>query len=119
MSERRWAWLASAAEPVEVLAITELWGRELAEVLVPSVQRRRRMAARDLSKLAGRRWSEAEVAWRAAATRALALSAEGELLVAARRGVSLLPHQAATVQRALDADPVRLAICDEVTVRCR
>ena len=114
MPEQRWAWLASAGEPVEVLSVTELWGRELAEVLVPSAQRCRRVAAHDIGELAGRRWSEAEVAWRAAATRALALSAEGELLVAARRGVTLLPHQAATVQRALAADPVRLAICDEV-----
>ncbi|MCY4632374.1 MAG: DEAD/DEAH box helicase [bacterium] len=114
MPERRWAWLASAGEPVEVLSVTDLWGRELAEVLVPSAQRRRRVAAHDIGELAGRRWSEAEVAWRAAATRALALSAEGELLVAARRGVTLLPHQAATVQRAIATDPVRLAICDEV-----
>ena len=114
MAERRWGWLDAAGEPVEVLSVTELWGRELAEVLIPSSQRRWRVPAGDVTDLAVRRWPEAEVAWRAAATRALALSADGELLVAARRGVTLLPHQAATVERALAVDPVRLAICDEV-----
>lgn len=92
MAERRWGWLDAAGEPVEVLSVTELWGRELAEVLVPSSQRRWRVPAGDVTDLAVRRWSEADVAWRAAATRALALSADGELLVAARRGVTLLPH---------------------------
>ena len=114
MPQRRWGWLASAGEPVEVLSVAELWGREMAEVLVPSSHLRRRVPVRDVTELAARHWSEAEIAWRAAATRALALSADGELLVAARRGVSLFPHQAATVQRALAASPVRLAICDEV-----
>ena len=114
MPQRRWGWLASAGEPVEVLSATELWGREMAEVLVPSSHLRRRVPVGDVTELAARRWSEAEIAWRAAATRALALAADGELLVAARRGLSLFPHQAATVQRALAASPVRLAICDEV-----
>ena len=114
MPSQHWGWLSSAGEPVEVLSVTELWGRELAEVLVPSSRQCLRVHAHSVVDLAGRRWSGAEIAWRAAATRALALAADDELLVGARQGVTLLPHQAATVQRALAADPVRLAICDEV-----
>ena len=52
--------------------------------------------------------------WRAAATRALALAADGDPLVGARGRVSLLPHQLSTLERALAMDRVRLAICDEV-----
>ncbi len=113
-SDRVWSWLPSAGEPVEVVSRTELWGREMAEILIPSTQRRMRVAAGDLVQLPGRRWSKAELTWRCAATRALALAADGEPLVAARGGVSLLPHQLATLERALALDPVRLAICDEV-----
>jgi hypothetical protein len=113
-SDRVWYWLPSAGEPVEVVSRTELWGREMAEIVIPSTQRRMRVAAGDLVALPSRRWPKAELTWRAAATRALALAADGEPLVAARGGVSLLPHQLATLERALALDPVRLAICDEV-----
>ena len=113
-SDRLWCWLPSAGEPVEVVSRAELWGREMAEIVIPSTQRRMRVAAGDLVALPGRRWPKAELTWRAAATRALALAADGEPLVAARGGVSLLPHQLATLERALALDPVRLAICDEV-----
>ena len=101
-------------EPVEILARSELWGREIAEIVVPSTQQRRRVAVADLRALSSRRWLDAEVQWRAAATRALALAADGDPLIAARGRVSLLPHQLATLERALRMDPVRLAICDEV-----
>jgi SNF2 family DNA or RNA helicase len=109
-----WAWLPAAGEPVEVLARTELWGRPMAEVVVPSSQRRTRVAAEELTDLSDRRWSGTELVWRAAAARALSLAADGEVLVAARGGVTLLPHQVATLERALAMDAVRLAICDEV-----
>jgi superfamily II DNA or RNA helicase len=114
VSDREWAWLTSAGEPVEILARSELWGREMAEIVVPSTQRRRRVAVADLRELSSRRWLNAEVQWRAAATRALALAADGDPLIAARGRVSLLPHQLGTLERALRMDPVRLAICDEV-----
>lgn len=114
MSGREWAWMPGLGEPVEVLARTELWGRAVAEVVVTSTQRRLRVDAKDLAALSTRRWAKAELMWRSAATRALALAAEGEPLVGARGGVSLLPHQLATLERALAMDPVRLAICDEV-----
>ena len=113
-SDREWAWLTSPGEPVEILARSELWGREIAEIVVPSTQQRRRVAVADLRALSSRRWLDAEVQWRAAATRALALAADGDPLIAARGRVSLLPHQLATLERALRMDPVRLAICDEV-----
>jgi superfamily II DNA or RNA helicase len=115
MSPRHeWAWWPAAGEPVEVLARAELWGRAVAEIVVPSSQHRIRVASSDLADLSVRRWSSPEVTLRAAATRALALAADGGVLVAARGGVSLLPHQAATLERALLMRPVRLAICDEV-----
>lgn len=112
--ERVWAWLPAAGEPVEVLSRSELWGRAMAEIVVPSTQHRMRVAANDLADLSGRRWTVPEVVLRSAATRALALAADGDVLVAARGGVSLLPHQVATLERALAMEPVRLAICDEV-----
>lgn len=112
--ERDWAWSPSLGEPVEVLSRAELWGRPVVEIVVPSTQRRVRVNADALSELSGRRWPAAELVWRSAATRALALAAEGESLVSARGGVSLLPHQLATLERALAMHPVRLAVCDEV-----
>ncbi|MXW95272.1 MAG: helicase [Acidimicrobiaceae bacterium] len=114
MAERRWAWLPAAGEPVEVLGRDELWGRRVDEIVVPSSQRRLRVPADEVVHLGVRKWSEAEVTWRAAATRALGLAAEGEPLVTARASVRLLPHQLATLERALGMDPVRLAVCDEV-----
>jgi SNF2 family DNA or RNA helicase len=114
MSGRDWAWSPAVGEPVEVLARSELWGRSMAEIIVPSTQQRLRVAAPDIVDLSWRRWTTPEVTLRAAATRALALAADGDVLVAARGGVSLLPHQVATLERALAMDPVRLAICDEV-----
>lgn len=111
---RDWVWLAKAREPVEVINRTELWGRGLAEVVVPSSGRRLRVLAEELVDLASRRWSEAELLWRAAATKALAVAADGEPLVVARGGVTLLPHQSAALQRAMALEPIRLAICDEV-----
>ena len=87
MSGREWAWMPGLGEPVEVLARTELWGRAVAEVVVTSTQRRLRVDAKDLAALSTRRWAKAELMWRSAATRALALAAEGEPLVGARGGV--------------------------------
>ena len=112
--EREWAWFPAAGEPVEVLQRSDLWGRQMAGVIVPSAQRRLRVSVSELADIATHRWGEAEVVWRAAATRALALAADGDPLVAARGGVTLLPHQTATLERALAMEPVRLAICDEV-----
>lgn len=114
MTERSWAWLPSAAEPVLVLARFELWGHQMADVMVPSSQRCLRIRGDEVTGLETRRWSEAEVVWRATATRALELAADGATLVAARAGVSLFPHQVATLRRALAMSRVRLAVCDEV-----
>ena len=114
MADRRWAWLPAAGEPVEVLRRAELWGHRMAEVVIPSSQRRLRVPADDVVDLGVRRWSEEEVIWRAAATRALGLAADGEPLVTARAGLRLFPHQMATLERALKMNPVRIAICDEV-----
>ncbi len=114
MSNREWAWLPAAGEPVGVISRSELWGRSMVEVVVPSTQRQRRVAASELADISSRRWISAELTWRAAATRSLALAAEGSPISLARGGVTLLPHQLSTLERALAMDPVRLAICDEV-----
>ena len=84
----------------------------MVEVIVPSSGHRLRIPAEDLVDLSQRRWQGSEIVWRAAATPALALAADGDPLVSARRGVTLLPHQLATLERALAMDPVHLAICD-------
>ena len=99
---------------MEVLSHQELWGHRMADIVVLSSRRRLRVPADELTELGVRRWSHAEVVWRASAMRALGLAADGEPLVAARAGVRLLPHQMATLERALGMNPVRLAICDEV-----
>ena len=99
---------------MEVLCHHELWGHRMADIVVPSSQRRLRVRDDELAELGLRRWSQAEVVWRASAMRALGLAADGEPLVAAQAGVRLLPHQMATLERALGMNPVRLAICDEV-----
>ncbi|MEJ7784643.1 MAG: DEAD/DEAH box helicase [Solirubrobacteraceae bacterium] len=52
--------------------------------------------------------------WRAGACRALAAAARGAAIAASSSGLELLPHQASIVVRALELDPVRLALCDEV-----
>ena len=99
---------------MEVLSNQELWGHRMADIVVLSSRRRLRVPADELAELGVRRWSDAEVVWRASAMRALGMAADGEPLVAARAGVRLLPHQMATLERALGMNPVRLAICDEV-----
>lgn len=114
MSNCEWAWLPTAGEPVEVISRSELWGRAMVEVVVPSTQRQRRVATSELADISSRRWTAAELTWRAAATRSLALAADGAPISLARGGVTLLPHQLSTLERALAMDPVRLAICDEV-----
>ncbi|MFN2469624.1 MAG: DEAD/DEAH box helicase [Gaiellaceae bacterium] len=68
----------------------------------------------DVTPLAGRSWEPDEVVWRAAACRAIAAAATGASVAAASSGVELLPHQASILARALELEPVRLALCDEV-----
>jgi len=109
-----WRWAPSLNEPVEVLSGRQLWGRDLMQVVIPSTQRCVQVPVDELLELDQRRWQVDEVVWRAAATRALSLSADGEPVVAARDLVSLLPHQLATLERAMAMDPLRLAVCDEV-----
>lgn len=92
----------------------ELWGQPFLDVLSPAVRRVLRLRPGDLLPLEQRTWSPAEVQWRAAALRALALAVEGEPLAVRHGGVTLLPHQVSTLERALALDHVRLAVCDEV-----
>ena len=76
---------------MEVLSNQELWGHRMADIVAPSSRRRLRVPADELAELGVRRWSHAEVVWRASAMRVLGLAADGEPLVAARAGVRLPP----------------------------
>ena len=113
-TEGSWAWWPGSHQPVRVLSQEDLWGRTIADVLVPSDDRAIRVDADDLRPLAQRSWTTAELRWRAAALRALALTLQGEPLAVRGGGVRLLPHQLATLTRAIQMKPVRLGVCDEV-----
>ena len=113
-TEGPWAWWPGSHEPVRVLGHEDLWGRTIADVLVPSDDRAVRVDADDLRPLAQRAWTTGELRWRAAALRALALTLRGEPLAVRGGGVRLLPHQLATLTRAIQMKPVRLGVCDEV-----
>lgn len=110
----RAAWWANRGEAVTVLATEELWGRSIATVIVPSTNRVERVAADELQPLEQRAWSSDEVAWRAASGLAWRSMAAGEPLAIARGGVEPLPHQLAVLDRALDTEPLRLLLADEV-----
>jgi SNF2 family DNA or RNA helicase len=68
----------------------------------------------ELLPLHQRPWDAREVGWRAAAGRAVHLAAIGESLVKGGADLDPLPHQLRVLSRALDKDPVRLLLADEV-----
>jgi superfamily II DNA or RNA helicase len=107
-------WWPAGRRTLRVVARTELWGRRVIETIDPAAGMLRRFDEAEVAPLADRHWELAEVIWRAAACRAIASAAKGAAVAAASSGVELLPHQASTVARALDLEPVRLALCDEV-----
>lgn len=109
-----WVWWPAGTETVRVLGTEDMWGQDVVDVLSPATGRVLRLTPADVTALAGRPVSNDEQRWRACATRALALVAQGEPLAPRSGNVQLLPHQLATLRRAMVLDPVRLAICDEV-----
>ena len=109
-----WAWWPDGRETVRVLAQMSLWGAATAEVLVPSTGLLVRLPARALRPPEERAWTSAEVAFRAAAGRALGLSGDGAPLALAGGRFEPLPHQTAVLERALTMDPTRLLLADEV-----
>ena len=114
MVERAYVWWPAARRPLRVLTRTELWGRRVVEAVDLARDTTIRLDEAEVSDLSDRRWLADEVVWRAAACRAIAMAAEGSALAAASSNVELLPHQTLIVARALELDPVRLAVCDEV-----
>src|SRR5579863_3030938 len=112
--DQEWAWWASAGESVRVIGRAELWGMSVCDTISEATGRVRRVPAVELRPLSVRRWVPAEVAWRASAAFSIALASAGEPLAARSQRIELLPHQLATLERAMTAEPVRLAICDEV-----
>lgn len=107
-------WWPDGGRSVRVVARSDLWGRGVIDAVDPATGTTIRLAERDVAPLAARQWEAAEVIWRAGACRALAAAARGAAIAASSSGLELLPHQASIVVRALELDPVRLALCDEV-----
>lgn len=107
-------WWPAGRRSLRVVTRAELWGRRLIDAIDLASGSLIRLDEVDVAPLAGRRWELDEVVWRASACRAIAAAAAGAAVAAASSGVELLPHQAATLARALELDPVRLALCDEV-----
>ena len=107
-------WWPTGRRSLRVVTRTELWGRRLIDAIDLASGSLIRLDEADVTPLAGRRWELDEVVWRASACRAIAAAAAGAAIAAASSGVELLPHQSATLARALELDPVRLALCDEV-----
>src|SRR5205807_9769238 len=103
----RWAWWSSRGEAVKVIGEEDLWGSPVCDVISTASERLYRVEADDLQPLRARVWHDDEVAWRAAATQAIALAAAGQPLAARRALVELLPHQLGILERALKMDPVR------------
>ena len=108
------AWWDVSGEPVRIVATEDLWGKQVATVIVPSTGRVERVAADQLQPLSNRVWSPAEIAFRAATGLAWKAIEGGEPLAVARGGVDALPHQTAVLERGLAAEPVRLLLADEV-----
>jgi superfamily II DNA or RNA helicase len=108
------AWWPAGREPVQVLSTEQLWGADVAVVLVPSTGRVERLAADELVDLTQRRWTEPELSWRAARGLIMRSVAGGDPLAVAAGGIDPLPHQLAVLDRAMHADPVRLLFADEV-----
>src|SRR6266511_4530434 len=108
------AWWTARGETVQVLGTEQLWGNDVATVIVPSCGRVERVPAAELQSVQTRRWSRDEIAWRAASGLARRAMATGEPLAVARGGVEPLPHQLAVLDRALATEPLRLLLADEV-----
>lgn len=109
-----WLWWRAAGESIRVIARKALWDIPLCDVASPVSGRIHRLSPTSLQPLTAHHWTAAEVRWRAAAARAVAMAASGEPIVAGFVGIGLLPHQLAAVERALGNLPVRVALCDEV-----
>ena len=108
------AWSSLSGEPVRIVSTEDLWGKQVATVIVPSSGRVERVPADQLLPLSNRAWSPAEIAFRAATGLAWKAMEAGEPLAVARGGVDALPHQTAVLERGLAAEPVRLLLADEV-----
>ncbi len=114
MIPNEWRWWTERSCAVRVLEVRDLWGTSVAEVLVPGAGTVERVLADRLAPLSSRQWVANELAWRAAAGRAIQLLANGQHAGLRERLFEPLPHQLAVLDRALGRDPVRLALCDEV-----
>jgi superfamily II DNA or RNA helicase len=114
LTEADVAWWAARREPVRILAAEQLWGSDVATVVVPSTGRTERVPAGELQPLTEGRWSPEEVAWIAATALVRRATAAGEPLAVARGAIEPLPHQLAVLKRAMTADRLRLLLADEV-----
>lgn len=99
---------------MRVLDAESLWAAAVTEVVVPSTGRLAMVASDALSPIDRRPACALEWRWRAAAARVLHLFGEGEPAALTNARVEPLPHQLATLERAMAMDPVRLLLAAEV-----
>lgn len=114
MTDSTWRWWPAGHEVVRIL--TDPGGgtdRRLSAVIASRAEVRP-IPARELQDIERRPWSADELAWRAAAGRALTAQAPPGAAARGRAKLEPLPHQLVALERALAIDPVRLLFADEV-----
>ena len=109
-----WAWWPQERQAVKIVSQRDLWGQTVCEVLLSATGRVLPVARDSLASLATRTWTPDEVQWRVAAARALHIAASGQHYVLGFAAIDSLPHQLATLNRAMNMRPVRLLLADEV-----
>ena len=109
-----WAWWPDRHESVRVLTRFGYGATETAQVVVPSTGTVERVAEVAFLAVVDRPWMSEELAWRAAACRAIAALAPKGAPAISNRHLEPLPHQIVALERALATNPVRLLFADEV-----
>jgi len=117
ISEGAWAWLEGFGQACRVIAIQDIWGRNIADVWVPERQAVVRVPVERLKNLGRlpRPWNDPDrFAYIAAAAR-IADALEHDTLVAPLETTVIpLPHQLHALSRAMSGDRVRYLLADEV-----
>jgi len=109
-----WRWWPDGHETVRVLSETGIGPTATTQIVVPSRATVTRVPSQSLLDIDGRPWSGEELAWRAAAARAIAALAPAGAAATHHPGLQPLPHQIVALERALATNPVRLLFADEV-----
>ncbi|KRF37388.1 DEAD/DEAH box helicase [Nocardioides sp. Soil805] len=113
MSEAVWSWWPGGRLVVRELERQNVFDHVTVDAYAPATGELLALGVDELTSLAERDWTAAELEERLLALRVLAEAGTGNP-IAASAHVDLLPHQLAILQRALRLSPVRLAVCCEV-----